>query len=268
MVISTGQVLSWRAVEHHLDVDHLWLAFSKDHCRCHRDELILAYMPVVRRVAAKIWRRTPIQVDLEELVAFGVVGLIRAVDAFDPERGLYFETVGAIHIRGAILDELRKVDWAPRAVRRRQRELDHAMIELESDLGRVPTSAEVATKLGVAIEDVEERRSETSQARVSSLDERFDLGDFTSTPEGPEDTGVGLEDLAHTTVLYDAAEETLRGMSWPHKLVVTLYYFEGLSLGETARVMGVSENRVSDLHNGAVMEVRDSLIKYLDHAAA
>ncbi len=227
----------------------------------------MAYMPVVRRVAAKVWRRTPVQVDLEELVSFGVVGLIRAVDNFDPYRGLYFETVGAIHIRGAILDELRKVDWAPRAVRKRQRELDMAMVELETDLGRTPTSAEVAAKLGVPVADVEERRAETSQARVSSLDESYDNGSYETSAQTPS-VGLQLDDLAHTTVLFDAAEETLRGMSWSHKLCVVLYYFESLSFGEVARVMGVSENRVADLHNAAVLEVREGLLKHLDHAAA
>lgn len=254
------------------DADALWEEYATSRCQCHRDQLIVLYMPVVRRVAAKIWRRTPNHVELEDLISYGTFGLIKAVEVFRPGTGVKFENPAAKYIRGAILDELRKVDWAPRSVRRRQRELDIVARRLEEKLGREPTIEEMAIALEITVEEVLDRQDDHYRAHTYSLDS--DPTENVSKSPGQHreimdpESPVTLDDLATSSVIYDRAERALRGMSYRHQLVVTLYYFEGLSLVEAARVMGLAEYRVARLHNEAMLLIREEILGLLDHAAA
>jgi RNA polymerase sigma factor for flagellar operon FliA len=249
----------------------LWADFVLSHCLCHRDQLITIYYPVVRRVAGRIWKRTPSQVEFDELVSFGSIGLIRAVDRYDPYRGVSFETVAAAHIRGVIFDELRVIDWAPRSVRRRQRELDQAFESLEARLKCTPSVAELAGELDTTEADVMQRLRETEMAFIKPLDEP-PLSIGSTDEDDVEDYRMPIEaadpaDLVASEVLWASARGVLDSLPARARLVLALYYFEGLSLSDASKVMGVPEYKASQIHADAVTAVRDRLVEVVGAAA-
>ena len=148
-----------------------WLIFVHDRCLCHRDVLIEFYFPIVQRVAGKIHRRLPDQIDIDDLVSLGTLGLMKAVGLYDPYRGRPFEPVAAAHVRSVILDSIRSADWAPRSVRRHQREMDIAARALGEGLRREPTLTEIAEFLGAGPSDIAAWLQETGRSHVGSLDE-------------------------------------------------------------------------------------------------
>jgi RNA polymerase sigma factor for flagellar operon FliA len=242
----------------------LWNAFTRARCGCHRDQIIGVYYPIVRRVAGKIRRGVPVQVELEELVSVGTFGLIRAVDVYDPLRGVRFETVAAKHIWGTIQDEFRAADWAPRSVRRRQREYDRAIELLETALGRSPTTREVAEFMEMSASEVQVIRREVESAKIRSLDEPTDHPEALAVEI---ETPTGFESDLEARALYDTVEQVLRGLPAQARLVLVLYYFEGLSLSQAAEVAGLPEHRVSALHADTVLGLRDQLIQLLEPVA-
>ena len=248
----------------------LWFHFCDERCPCHRNQLIEMYYPVVRRVAGKIWKRTPGQVELDELVSYGTLGLIRAVDRYDPRRGVSFETVAAAHIRGVIFDELRVVDWAPRSVRRKQRELDRAFETLEAKLGRTPSVAELADELATTMKDVSTRLRETEMAFIKPLDEpplaSSDDGDDEEDYRQPVDP-IDPSSQIESEVLWATANGVLQTLPPKNRLVLALYYFEGLSFAQAARVLGVREYKVSSLHAESVLRLREKLVEVVGSAA-
>lgn len=254
------------AVNRDVTTDADWRTFAAERCPCHRERLILAYYPLVQRVAGSMSKRIPSQVDVNDLVQYGALGLIRAVEHYDPFAGVTFETYAVASIRGVMLDELRSLDWAPRSLRRRQREIDRATELLEAKLGREPHLAETARSLGVATRYVEDTLKATENSHPRSLDE-VDDDDGRSRYEHVEDLRLATpHDAAERAGLYGKLAGLISTLKPQEQLVLALYYFEGLTLAQVGRVAGIPESRASQVHARLMMAIRTELGTLLQHA--
>ena len=245
------------------DVQTLWRDFRRTGDRKLRDRLILTYAPLVKYVAGRVGSGLPAHVDDEDLMSYGLLGLIRSVERFDPDRDVKFETYAIPRIRGAIIDELRALDWVPRSVRTRARDIERAIAELERRLGRAPTDDEIAAKLDLTPGELDETLSEISRSSVVALDELWASpggGDQVALIDTIEDTRVENPQAALTEgEMREAIGEALARLPEREKLVVTLYYYEELTLREIGEVLGVTESRVSQLHTKAILRLRAHL---------
>jgi RNA polymerase sigma factor for flagellar operon FliA len=230
-----------------------------------RERLILHYAPLVKYVASRVATGLPASVDQADLVSYGMFGLIDALEKFDPGRGNKFETYAIPRIKGAIIDELRAMDWVPRSVRFKAREIEKAYSDLESIHKRAPTEKEVAARLGVTLRELHEVINQISFVQVLQLDEILsvgsDRGEQVSLLDTLADRGTdpttGLEGQ-ETRGLLAAA---INSLSEREKIVVTLYYFEGLTLAEIGEILGVTESRVCQIHTKAVGQLRLQLVE-------
>jgi RNA polymerase sigma factor for flagellar operon FliA len=225
-----------------------------------REQLILQYAPLVRYVAGRVGVGLPASVEQGDLVSYGVFGLIDAIDKYDLSRAIKFETYAINRIRGAIIDELRSIDWIPRSVRTKARDVERAIAALEGRLQRTPTEAEIAEELGLDVVDLRRVFSQVSFVHVAALDEMLsatDRGDGATLGERLEDErtdapGDALDD-EETRLLLARVIHTLPERE---QIVVTLYYYEGLTLAEIGLVLGVTESRICQLHTKAMMQMR------------
>jgi RNA polymerase sigma factor FliA len=247
------------------DVQSLWLEFSRTKDAGIRDRLILTYAPLVKYVAGRLGSGLPAHVDEGDLVSYGLLGLINAIERFDPTRDIKFETYAISRIKGAIIDELRALDWVPRSVRSRARDIERAIAELEAKIGRAPTDEEIAGKVGITVEELEDSLTEISRSSIAALDELWtvsgDGGDQVSLLDTIEDTdGPNPQDALAQTELREALGEAIARLPEREKLVVTLYYYEELTLREIGEVLGVTESRVSQLHTKAILRLKARLL--------
>ena len=230
-----------------------------------RERLILHYAPLVKYVASRVATGLPASVDQADLVSYGMFGLIDALEKFEPARGNKFETYAIPRIKGAIIDELRAMDWVPRSVRFKAREIEKAYSDLESMHKRAPSEKEVAERLGVSLRELHEVINQISFVQVLQLDEILsvgsDRGEQVSLLDTLADRGTdpttGLEGQ-ETRGLLAAA---INSLSEREKIVVTLYYFEGLTLAEIGDILGVTESRVCQIHTKAVGQLRLQLVE-------
>jgi RNA polymerase sigma factor for flagellar operon FliA len=242
----------------------LWQEYRKTEDPVLRDRLIITYAPLVKFVAGRLGAGLPAHVDEQDLVSYGLLGLIGAIQRFDPDREIKFETYAIARIKGAIIDELRSLDWVPRSVRTRAREIERAIAELERQLLRAPTDEEIAAKIGVEVSDLEDSLAEISRSSMAALDELWTPqgggGDQISLIDTIEDTnGPDPEFSLEQTELKEALGEAIARLPEREKLVVTLYYYEELTLREIGEVLGVTESRVSQLHTKAVLRLKARL---------
>jgi RNA polymerase sigma factor FliA len=252
------------AVEDPSPVDRLWQQFKSDRLPEAREHLILHFAPLVKYVAGRVSVGLPPNIEQADLVSYGIFGLIDAIEKYDPERGIKFETYAISRIKGAIIDELRAIDWIPRSVRYKAREVEKAYAALEARLHRTPTEAEVAQELGIALEDLHTIFSQVSFVNVVALDELLSVGGEKGDKLSLVDT---LEDTkAEDPVLAFESEETkfllakaINMLPEREKIVVTLYYYEGLTLAEIGQVLGVTESRICQMHTKAVLQLRGKL---------
>ncbi len=225
-----------------------------------RAHLLRQYLPLVRNVAGRMAIGFPRSVELQDLVNTGVIGLVEAFSNFDPSRGVKFETYAVPRIRGAILDELRALDWVPRSTRARSREIDRANTSLENDYGRRPSQEELARKLDCTVAELMMAMGDAATSALLSLDETVYREDDNHQVPRIET----IKDLARDTALGDLEKSELRAflvtaidrLSEQEKLVIALYYFEELTLKEIGEVMTISESRVSQIHTKAVLKLR------------
>ncbi len=245
-------------------VKAMWQEYKDTGDRAVRDRLIVHYSPLVKYVAGRVGVGLPPNVEHADLVSYGVFGLIDAIDKYDLERAIKFETYAISRIRGAIIDELRSIDWIPRSVRSKSREVERTYAALESELHRSPTEQEVADRLGISIGDLHQIFSKVSYANVVALDELMHAG----SERGDSLTlGDTLKDnRAEDPVQAFETQETkfllsraINLLPEREKIVVTLYYYEGLTLAEIGRVLGVTESRICQMHTKAVMQLRAKL---------
>ena len=241
----------------------LWQEYCKSRDPHLRDRLILTYAPLVKFVAGRVGASLPAHVDEQDLVSYGLLGLIGAIERFDPEREIKFETFAMARIRGAIIDELRSLDWVPRSVRTRARQIERAIALLERELMRAPTDAEIAKKLGVSKDELEDSLREISRTSVAALDELWSPsggGDQIALIDTIEDgSGPDPESSLELTEIKEALAEAISVLPEREKLVVTLYYYEELTLREIGEVLGVTESRVSQLHTKAILRLKAHL---------
>jgi RNA polymerase sigma factor for flagellar operon FliA len=241
----------------------LWQEFRKTKDRELRDRLILTYAPLVKFVAGRVGASLPSHVDEQDLVSYGLLGLIGAIERFDPDREIKFETFAMARIRGAIIDELRSLDWVPRSVRTRARQIERAIAALEKELHRAPTDEEIAKKLGVTEEELDDSLLEISRSSVGALDELWSPsagGDSIALIDTIEDeTGPDPEVSLEQNEVKEALAESISDLPEREKLVVTLYYYEELTLREIGEVLGVTESRVSQLHTKAILRLKAHL---------
>jgi RNA polymerase sigma factor for flagellar operon FliA len=228
-----------------------------------RDRLILTYAPLVKFVAGRLGASLPSHVDEQDLVSYGLLGLIGAIERFDPDREIKFETYAISRIRGSIIDELRSLDWVPRSVRTRAREIERAIAELEKRLMRAPTDEEIADKIGITVEELEESLTDISRTSMASIDEIWSPsagGDQIALIDTIEDEhGPNPEIDLEQGEMKEALGEAIARLPEREKLVITLYYYEELTLREIGEVLGVTESRVSQLHTKAVLRLKARL---------
>ena len=230
-----------------------------------RDRLILTYAPLVKYVAGRLGSGLPAHVDEGDLVSYGLLGLIGAIERYEPDRDVKFETYAIARIKGAIIDELRAMDWVPRSVRSRAREIERAISELEAKLGRAPTDEEIAKKVGITVDELEDAsptspapRSprSTSSGRSPAGGDQIALIDTIEDADAPDPQGSLSQ-----TEMKEAMADAIARLPEREKLVVTLYYYEELTLREIGEVLGVTESRVSQLHTKAILRLKARLCR-------
>jgi RNA polymerase sigma factor FliA len=245
----------------------LWLEYRRTRDKALRDRLIITYAPLVKYVAGRLGSGLPAHVEEADLVSYGLLGLMSAIDRYDPDRDIKFETYAIARIRGSIIDELRTLDWVPRSVRSRARNIERAIRELEAKLARAPTDAEIAARLGISTDELEDSLIDISRSSIAALDELWSTageGDQVSLLEMLEDPeSVKPAEALDETEVREALAEAISRLPEREKLVVTLYYYEELTLREIGEVLGVTESRVSQLHTKAILRLRSRL-----HSAA
>jgi RNA polymerase sigma factor for flagellar operon FliA len=246
------------------DTQSLWLELRRTNDKATRDQLILTYAPLVKYVAGRLGSGLPAHVDECDLVSYGLLGLIGAIERYDPGRDIKFETYAIARIKGAIIDELRALDWVPRSVRSRAREIERAIGELESKLGVAPTDEQIAAKLGITVQELEDSLTDISRSSIAALDELWSIsgqgGDQVALIDTIEDTqGPEPQSALAQTELREALGESIARLPEREKLVITLYYYEELTLREIGEVLGVTESRVSQMHTKAVLRLRSRM---------
>lgn len=245
------------------DVLALWKSYKKNPSNAQiRERLILKYLHLVRYVVSRLPVTLPVSVAPEDLVSYGTMGLMEAVERFDPERGLKFETYAVTRIRGAIIDQLRFQDWIPRGVRKRSKELMETMQRMEGQLGRAPTDEELAAALGVSRQKLQAMLAE-SQNLVLSLDDAYGsdnagsqvtLLDMVEDKNSPDPQGE-----FEANELRRRLAEAIASLPEREKLLIALYYHENMTLKEIGEVICVSESRVCQLHAQAILRLRGKL---------
>jgi RNA polymerase sigma factor FliA len=237
-----------------------WTRFKETNDEQMRTKLLADYLPLVKNVAGRLAVGFPKSVEINDLVNTGVIGLIEAFNNFDPGRGVKFETFAVPRIRGAILDELRALDWVPRSTRSKARNIDKATTKLENELGRGPSDVELAKTLKVSMQDLHYAQKDISVTSLVSLDELICREDDNrqvpriETVENSTTIDV-LEDMEKTELRVFLIH-AISSLSEQERLVVSLYYYEELTLKEIGEIMLISESRVSQIHTRAVNRLR------------
>lgn len=242
----------------------IWAEYKENHSSETREKLILHYSPLVKYVAGRVSSGLPPSVEFGDLVSYGVFGLLDAIDKYDPDRGIKFETYAIARIKGAIIDELRADDWVPRSVRFKARQIERAYVALEGELRRIPTDEEVAEKLGISLDEYLNLLGKLSLISLVALDELWtvsgDRPDKICLADTVED--VKVKDPSKTfeiEEMKDMIADAINHLPERERIVVSLYYFEGLTMREIGEVLSVTESRVCQMHTKAILRLRARL---------
>ena len=250
-------------------IEALWKEYKETDSKIAKDKLLVEYAHLVKYIANRVAINLPASVDRNDIVSSGIIGLIKAVETFEPERGFKFETYAGHKIRGAILDELRALDWVPRSIRQKSRDLQKVYAKLENELGRIPYDDEVCEELNVSMEEFEKLLSDVAPTTIISLEEA--LPDRSSDSkeirliDTIEDPGSEnpLRQLGFKEIK-QILKETIENLPEKEKLVVALYHFEELTLKEIGVVLDISESRVSQIHSKAILKLRGKLLQRIN----
>jgi RNA polymerase sigma factor for flagellar operon FliA len=242
----------------------LWRRYKSDSDSRARERLVLAYSPLVKYVAGRMASGLPPHVDEADLISYGLGGLISAIERFDLGREIKFETYAITRIKGSIIDELRSLDWVPRSVRARAREIERANSKLEHKLQRAATDEELAAEIGISPQELQDSLIAISHSSVAALDELWSTSDSSGDQVSLMDTLIdpGAPDPAQALDLGDLKDRIADAIAFlpeREKLVIALYYYENLTLREIGEVLGVTESRVSQLHTKAVLRLRSRM---------
>jgi RNA polymerase sigma factor FliA len=246
-----------------VELRELWRSYKNDGDERARERLVIAYSPLVKFIAGRMASGLPSHVDDGDLVSYGLLGLIGAIERFDLEREIKFETFAVARIKGAIIDELRSLDWVPRSVRARARDVERANAALEAEYGRAPTDEEMAVKLELSVEEFHDALLQIANSSVLALDDLWTFAD----PDGSggqisvldtiqDPNALDPESEAHTAELKDRLADAIESLPERERLVIALYYYENLTLREIGEVLAVTESRVSQLHTKSVLALR------------
>ncbi len=246
------------------DMKDVWSSYKKTGDEKAREQLVLAYSPLVKFVAGRMSSGLPAHIEESDLISYGLLGLIGAIERFDPQREIKFETFAVSRIKGSIIDELRSLDWVPRSVRAKAREIESTQTKLEHELNRVPTDQEVADALEMTIDDFQESLLQISNSTVVALDELWTVSDSSGDQVSLLDTmkdpnAVDPARELGVSELKDRLANAISRLPEREKLVIALYYYENLTLREIGEVLGVTESRVSQLHTKAVLRLKSRL---------
>jgi RNA polymerase sigma factor FliA len=230
--------------------------------RYEKDKLIMEYSPLIKFIAQKIAMRLPSNIELDDLISSGVIGLMDALEKYDPTRDNKFKTYAEFRVRGAILDELRAQDWVPRSIREKAKVLERANLKLEQKLGRHPSNEEVANEIGIDINELQSLIGQVRSVNMLSLD---DVGVF---PNGDRKRIMGILDACKLNnplssldvkTLQNSIVDAIEGLPEKQRVVLSLYYYEDLNLKEIGRVLNVTESRVSQLHTQSISRLKQKL---------
>ncbi len=245
------------------ELDDVWTRYKSNPTQEDRDLLIVYYAPLVKYVAGRIASGLPQNVDQADLVSYGMFGLIDAITKFDLDRGFKFETYAISRIKGAVLDELRSIDWVPRSVRAKAKSVERAMSKLEAKLHRVPTDEEIAEELDLTGDQLNAIYNQISSLGMVALDEMLSFGagggENATLGDTLADRREGPGGVYERVEMRQMLAEAINGMGERAKIVLTLYYYENLTLAEIGRVLGVTESRVCQIHTKAVLQLRSKL---------
>jgi RNA polymerase sigma factor for flagellar operon FliA len=245
-----------------VELRELWRRYKSEGDEKARERLVVAYSPLVKFIAGRMASGLPSHVEESDLISYGLLGLIGAIERFDTEREIKFETFAVARIKGAIIDELRSLDWVPRSVRARAREVEQAHAKLEGRLQRAPTDEEMAAELDQTVEEFQNVLLDIANSSVLALDDLWTFADheggsqvsILDTIKDPQ--GVDPEQEAASSEIKDRLADAIESLPERERLVIALYYYENLTLREIGEVLGVTESRVSQLHTKAVIGLR------------
>jgi RNA polymerase sigma factor for flagellar operon FliA len=247
-----------------IELRDLWRRYKATADDKARERLVVAYSPLVKYVAGRMASGLPAHVEEADLISYGLVGLISAIQRFEPERDIKFETYAITRIKGAIIDELRSLDWVPRSVRAKARDIERANSKLEHKLQRAPSDEEMATALEVTVQEFQESLLQISNSTVAALDELWTVSDASGDQVSLLDTlqdpdALDPAQVMDATDMKDRVADAISRLPEREKLVVALYYYENLTLREIGEVLGVTESRISQLHTKAVLRLKSRL---------
>ncbi len=239
-----------------MTIEEIWQKYKKTNDLSYKQELIKEYVYLVKIVAGRMYNFYGGNVDYEELLGFGIFGLIDSIEKFDLSRDLKFQTYAQIRIRGSIIDNLRKLDWIPRSLRKKAKDYEEIISKLENKLSRNVTEDDIAAHIGESIEEVQKTLAEVSTFNVVSFEEllitkgHFYIAD--STQKTPEDA-YGSKELKRLLI------ETIDSLPKKEKMVISMYYFDELTYKEIGQILGLSESRISQIHSKAIIKMKNSL---------
>ncbi|MDE6024502.1 MAG: FliA/WhiG family RNA polymerase sigma factor [Lachnospiraceae bacterium] len=239
--------------------ERLWIEYSHSRDSALREQIIIEYVPLVKLVAGRLSIYLGSNVEYDDLVSYGIFGLIDAIDKFDYGKGIKFETYASLRIRGAILDQIRKLDWIPRSVRQKQKAIDAAIKKLETEKGSTYTDEDIAAELGITEEEYVSWQGQTNISNVSSLDDFLEQGNEVHSSGNPAYMRIEPENVVMEKEMKKSLVEALDSLTEKERNVVLLYYYEELTLKEISRAMSVSESRVSQLHSKALKKMKTYL---------
>lgn len=244
--------------------NQLWEEYTKTRSDKLREEIIIEYVPLVKLVAGRLNMYLGYTVEYDDLVSYGVFGLIDAIDKFDPGKGIKFETYASLRIRGSILDQIRKMDWIPRSVRQKQKQIETAIANLEKEKGTNLKDQDIAAELGISLDEYRSWEGLTNVSNIASLDEFMEQGTEGTVKEFRNVTYLEPEEAVDRDEIKKMLMEALELLTEKEKKVVLLYYYEELTLKEVASVLEVSESRISQLHSKALEKMKKHLGKHFE----
>ena len=242
----------------------IWEKYTKNPTQEMRAQIIIEYAPLVKIVAGRLSMYLGGNVEYEDLVSYGVFGLIDAIDKFDTNKDVKFETYASLRIRGSILDQIRKMDWIPRTVRQRQRKIDEAIKSLEARTGKTPTDEMLAEELGVSGEELLSWQSQLKVTNVVSLNEFVESGNEPVMDAKGNFRFAQPEEVIAETELKQMLKDAMQLLTEKEQKVILLYYYEDLTLKEISRVLEVSETRISQLHTKALQKMKKKMGPYMN----
>jgi len=249
-------------MEANMEINTLWDNYMKSKDLKIREELIIKYLYLVKFVAGRLYSNYGNNVEYDDLVSYGVFGLIDAIEKFDTGRNVKFDTYAQLRIKGAIIDYLREIDWLPRSVRQKAKELEKVYYELENELGRPANDEDVAAKLNISVEDFQKKIQNVSTYSIVSLDDLLEQKREFANNDVDNETSPGA--AIEKDVLRNIIIETIRTLPDKENRVITLYYYEELTYKEIGKLLNISESRVSQLHTKAIIRLKGKISSCLN----